>query len=140
MAFSINDITGIAGALQPGDYVDVMLTLQASALPTQTVRAGTQPTLTGTEGLPVTQLMLQNVLILQVGNWGGTGEKSGPANTITLALDRQDALALKAAREQGEIDLILRRVGDTKIVETEPVNLQYLNKRFKFNLIPPVAR
>ena len=138
MAFSFNDITGVAGALQPGDYVDVMLTLQASAPPTQTVRAGTQPTLTGTEGLAATQLMLQNILILQVGNWSsGTGqEKAGPANNITFALDRQDALALKSAREQGQIDLILRRVNDTKIVDTEPVTLQYLNKRFKFNLVP----
>lgn len=141
MAFSINDITGSAGALQPGDYVDVMLTLQASTPPTQTVRAGTQPTLTGTEGLAATQLMLQNILILQVGNWSsGTGqEKGGPANNITFALDRQDALALKSAREQGQIDLILRRVNDTKIVDTEPVTLQYLNKRFKFNLTPPIT-
>lgn len=141
MAFSINEITGVAGALQVGDRVDVLLTLQASALPTQTVRAGVQPTLTGTEGLPVTQLMLQNILILQVGSWSGAGqEKGGPATNITLALDRQDALALKAAREQGQIDLVLRRYDDTKIAETEPVTLQYLNKRFKFNLVPPVSR
>ena len=118
-----------------------MLTLQASTPPTQTVRAGTQPTLTGNEGLAATQLMLQNILVLQVGNWSlGTGqERSGPANNITFALDRQDALALKSAREQGEIDLLLRRVNDTKIVDTEPVTLQYLNKRFKFNLTPPVT-
>lgn len=139
MAFGISEITGVAGALQAGDYVDVLLTLQASSLPTQTVRAGT--TVAGTEGLPVTQLMLQNVLVLQVGNWtSGTGQGQGdPATSITLALDRQDALALKAAREQGEIDLVLRRAGDTQIVETEPVTLQYLNKRFKFNLLPPIT-
>jgi pilus assembly protein CpaB len=138
MAFGIGDITGVAGALQPGDYVDVMLTLQASTPPTQTVRTGAQPTLTGSEGLAATQLMLQNILVLQVGNWNiGTGqEKGGPATNITFAIDRQDALALKSAREQGQIDLILRRVGDTKIADTEPVTLQYLNKRFKFNLTP----
>jgi hypothetical protein len=57
-----------------------------------------------------------------------------------VALDRQDALSLKSAREQGQIDLILRRVGDhAKFDNLEPVTLQYLNKRFKFNLISPIT-
>lgn len=137
MAFSINDVTGVAGALQPGDYVDVLLTLSPSILPTQTVRAGTQPVLTGNEGLPVTQLMLQDILILQVGNWTAAGQEKTAGNVLTLAVDRQDALALKSAREQGQIDLVLRRVADHKVVDApEPVTVQYLNRRFKFNLTP----
>jgi pilus assembly protein CpaB len=139
MAFSISDITGVGNALQAGDYVDLMLTLQSSGLPT----CPPAKPCSGTEGLPVTQLMLQDVLVLQVGPWSsGTGESKGggQASLITFALDRQDALSLKSAREQGQIDLILRRVGDhAKFDNLEPVNLQYLNKRFKFNLISPIT-
>jgi Flp pilus assembly protein CpaB len=85
--------------------------------------------------------MLQDILILQVGPWstGSSDSKNaGAASLLTFALDRQDALSLKSAREQGQIDLILRRAGDhAKFDNLEPVTLQYLNKRFKFNLTPP---
>jgi Flp pilus assembly protein CpaB len=137
MAFGVSDITGVGNALQAGDYVDLLLTLQSSALPT----CPPAKPCTGTEGLPVTQIMLQDILILQVGPWssGSSDSKNaGAASLITFALDRQDALSLKSAREQGQIDLALRRAGDhAKFDNLEPVTLQYLNKRFKFNLTPP---
>lgn len=134
MAFGISEISGVGNALQPGDYVDMLLTLSAEIPACPPAKP-----CTGLEGLPVTQLMLQNVLILQVGTWarGEGSQAAAQASILTFALDRQDALTLKAAREQGQIDLILRRAGDTKIVDApEPVTLQYLNKRFKFNLTP----
>ena len=139
VAFSFSAGDGVAGALQPGDYIDLLLTLQSGSLPPTVQRAGAQPAATtGTEGLPVTQIMLQDVLILQVGPWTSTGEKAQATGVLTLALDRQDALALKSAREQGQFDVALRRAGDhAKFDNLEPVTLQYLNKRFKFNLTPP---
>jgi len=130
----------IANALQAGDSVDLMLTLNPGSL---TLPAGTRPTTTGTEGQPVTQLMLQDVLILQIGSWGaassGSQQQAG-GGEITFAMDRQDALAVKSAGEQGTIQLVLRRAGDHKTVTTEPVTLQYLNKRFNFNLLPAANR
>ncbi len=139
MAFSIDPISSVANALQAGDSVDLMLTLSPATIVTQTTTARTRTT--GTEGQAVTQLMLQDVPILQVGSWGvqASGEQQAPAqNILTFALDRQDALALKSAIEQGSIQLILRRAGDDKIATTEPVTLEYLNKRFNFNLLPVV--
>jgi pilus assembly protein CpaB len=138
MAFAISDLTGVGNALQAGDYVDMLLTLQSASLPT----CPPAKPCTGTEGLPVTQIMLQDLLILQIGPWssGSADSKSSggvAAGLITFALDRQDALTLKSAREQGQIDLVLRRAGDhAKFDNLEPVTLQYLNKRFKFNLTP----
>jgi Flp pilus assembly protein CpaB len=131
----------IANAVQPGDTVDLMLTLNPVGIQGP---AGTRPaatttiTTTGTEGQPVTQLMLQDVLILQIGSWGAAAsgnQQQAPGGEITFAVDRQDALALKSATEQGSIQLLLRRAGDHKPVTTEPVTLQYLNKRFNFNLL-----
>jgi pilus assembly protein CpaB len=137
LAFSISEVTGVGNALQSGDHVDMLLTLQATGLP---FCPPAKPC-SGTEGLPVTQMMLQDVLILQVGPWTSGGqEKSGgggQASVITIAVNRQDALAVKSAREQGQIDLALRRVNDQEKPDNlEPVTLQYLNKRFKFNLTP----
>jgi Flp pilus assembly protein CpaB len=119
--------------------VDLLLTLNPGTLPQNTARTATTAT-TGTEGLPITQLMLQDVLVLQVGTWAtGTDKNAAPGSVVTFVLDRQDALTLKSAREQGQIDLALRKAGDHKPVTTEPVSLQYLNKRFNFNLQPAVT-
>lgn len=146
VAFNTTPLGGVAGAIQPGDFVDMMLTLSPSQPTTTTLPAGRTTALTGLEGLPVTQLFLQNVLVMQIGNWPSGAAKEGTAasNIVTFALDRQDALALKSAQEQaagdGAIWLVLRRIGDTKPASTEGVTLQYLNKRFNFNLVPAVNR
>lgn len=137
VAFSFSPI---ANALQAGDTVDLMLTLDPGSLPSP---SGTRPATTGTEGQPVTQLMLQDVLILQIGSWGAApsgNQQQAVGGELTFAIDRQDALALKSAAEQGSIQLVLRRAGDHKPATTEPVTLQYLNKRFNFNLLPATGR
>ncbi len=135
VAFPVSSLSGVAGAIQNGDTVDVLLTLTPN---TGVVVTRTASSLVGGEGQAVTQLMLQDVLILNVGLWpSANAEKNAPAaGYVTFALAPQDALALKAAREQGVIELVLRRAGDHKPITTEPVNLQYLNKRFNFNLLP----
>ncbi len=140
IAFPITTLSGIAGALQPGDTVNIMLTLNPPQ-PVPTSRSTTAAPI-GIEGQPSTQLMLQDVLVLQVGVWpaGGAQAQGGgaqPAATvITFVLDPQDALALKAARELGIIELALRRAGDHKTFTTEPAGLEYLNRRFNFKLTP----
>lgn len=137
MAFSVSDLSSVAGAVQPGDSVDLLLTLSPGALPSTASRAVTTTAPLGSEGLPVTQIMLQNLLVMQVGPWTVGDSNAAPAgNIVTFAIDRQDALALKSAREQGGIDIVLRKSGDKQIVNLEPVTLQYLNKRFNFNLAP----
>jgi pilus assembly protein CpaB len=143
MAFSISDLTSVANAIQTGDTIDMLLTLQPGSLPATTGTAGQPAAAPGNAGLPVTQVMLQDVLIIQIGSWAvasGNSQNAPAAGIVTFALDRQDALALKAARENGSIDFVLRKSGDHKIATTEPVTLQYLNKRFNFNLAPAITK
>ncbi len=107
----------------------------------------------------VTQLTLQDVTVLKVGPWGQTpapaatpeagqqqtsasqqqtAEQVTPAapTIITLLVSQQDALVLKFAREAGaSIDFALRSKNDHDIVETEPVTLEYMIRRF--NIRPP---
>jgi pilus assembly protein CpaB len=143
MAYSIDPLSSVANAIQAGDTVDLMLTLNPASAPApSTSRTTVVTTTTGAEGQPVTQLMLQDVLILQIGDWNavpaaaGNQQQAAPAASIvTFVLDRQDALVLKSAREQGTIEFLLRPAGDHKLVTLEPVTLQYLNKRFNFNLL-----
>jgi Flp pilus assembly protein CpaB len=141
VAFPLSDLSGIAGALQTGDVVDILLTLNPGSIPV-TTRPGTTAAPVGTEGLPVSQMMLQNVPILQLGAWQVTDKNAGPSAWVTFALNRQDALALKSAREQGVIEFALRPATKDKDVEfkTEAVTLQYLNRRFNFNLLPASSR
>lgn len=145
VAFPISALSGVAGAIQNGDTVDILLTLTpvVGTQPiTPTARSGAGTTTIG-EGLAVTQLMLQDILILNTGTWpSAAADKAAAAAAavVTFAVTPQDALALKSAREQGMIELVLRRAGDHRPVTTEPVNLQYLNKRFNFNLIAPTGR
>ena len=141
VAFPLTDLTGIAGALQTGDVVDILLTLNPGSIPA-TTRPGTTAAPVGTEGLAVSQLMLQNIPILQLGAWQVTDKNAPPAAWVTFALNRQDALALKSAREQGVIEFALRPATKDKDVEfkTEAVTLQYLNRSFNFNLLPASSR
>ncbi len=129
VAYPINPLSSVAGAIQTGDMVDLIMTLSAGK-----VMTGTQ-TITVNEGA-VTQFMLQDVMILNLGNWpgpAGQDKNAAPNNSIvTFALTPQDALALKAAREQGSIEFVLRRAGDHQQFRTEPVTLAYLMKRFNF--------
>lgn len=185
MAFRVDQLSSIAYALQPGDHVDVLVSLWLtdldpdfqSKLPNKMIVTNpdgstTEMTLGRAENGPgggqvvaipsegqrsrlVTQLTLQNLLVLGVGNWpdeetkpvptptpGGPQSNQRPTppglpNVITLALSQQDALVLKYAQEAGaSITLVLRRNGDEGQVSTTSVTLQYLIDRFGIE-IPP---
>ncbi len=148
MAFQITPLSGVAGAIQPGDYVDLLLTLQPPQQGlTQTTGTRVSPaTVTGTEGEAVTQLFLQDVQVLNIGIWTSglqqtqqqQQQQQQAATILTFALERQDAVTLKSGRELGQIDLILRRAGDHRQTTTEPVTREYINRRFNFKLLPSI--
>ncbi len=106
----------------------------------------------------VTQLTLQNVLVLQVGDWPESGAAPEAAPTpvpvvegeaaptpapapevipLTLAVTQQDALVLEYAQAVGaRFTFALRSAGDSQSVATESVTLQYLMDRFSIELPP----
>ncbi|MFQ6015726.1 MAG: Flp pilus assembly protein CpaB [Anaerolineae bacterium] len=140
IAFPVDIISGVAGAVQSGDSVDIMLSINVAA----EVEAGTAEE---TEEVPtqiVTQLVLQDVEVLKVAPWtaaaeGEAGKAGEPARVVTFLIDRQDALVLKYARENSiAVDLALRAAGDREIVSTEPVTMDYVITRF--NLPRPTRR
>lgn len=144
VAFSIpaSEVSTAGGAIQAGDLVDVLVSLEIL-----------EYDLKGNESKPqyTTQLVLQNVPVLHVGAWTPPSEKAGgqtmpqagrlsEAKTITLLVSQQDALVLKYAKERGSIDLALRAFNDQELVVTESVYVKYMVERFKFAKPPIIQR
>lgn len=110
----------------------------------------------------VTQLAVQDALVLHVGEFERVGEETGTAEEgavpeeppagaadaeappeppavepILLAVSRQDALVLEYAQALGaRLNAVLRSAGDAQIASTESVTLQYLMDRFSIELPP----
>lgn len=162
VAFPVTRLSSVAYAVQAGDFVDVLITMHLVDVDPETQvkepveRVGVEGGIIGTQTpRQVTQLTLQDVQVLRVGEWatdqgatpqqqeppqqGGQQEAPQPAgpDIITLLVDQQDALVLKFARESGAvIDLALRARDDHNLVTTESVTLDYMIRRFNI-AVPP---
>ena len=152
-AVPVDDVHTVAGAVQAGDFVDVLVTITFEAR-----KATGVVTEEGEEEvLPIqvlaTQLTLQDVEVLRVGAWNvpppppptEEGEETEeeapppPQDFLTLLIDQQDALVLKYGRDDPNfnVDFALRGVGDHTIVRTESVSLEYILSRFRVSLPAP---
>lgn len=121
VAMTIDNISGVAGAIQSGDRVDVLLSMRLQ-----------QDTAQGITQEPVTQLALQDIEVLRVGIWNVTGnrQQDQPQQVVTFLVDRQQALILKHLRENTLVDLALRAAGDHEVVTTETVSEDYMIREF----------
>lgn len=146
-AVPIEDRNSVAGAIQAGDFVDVLVTIKFTLLeevPTEEFVEGEKEVKVGGEAL-ATQLTLQDVEVLRVGLWAPPpvleeGETPAPTqNYLTLLLDQQDALVLLYLRDDPKvtIDFALRSVEDHTIVSTESVTLEYILTRFNVTTPAP---
>jgi pilus assembly protein CpaB len=108
-AVRINDVSGVAGFVQPNDSVDVLITRQ---LPNDNTNQ-------------VTDVLLQNVRVIaidqQAKNADGTPKV---AKTATLEVNPLDAQKLALAQEVGTLSLVLRKPGEQNnpVVETVSLN------------------
>lgn len=160
MAFQTSELHGVAGAIQNGDFVDLLISYRfidtEEELPeTEEGEEAKEPT-----QILVAQLLLQDIEVYRVGPWliptptpvpegeeptaeEGEAEEAQPlrSNTLTLLLTQQDALVVKFARESGAtIDLVLRGIDDHTTVSTETVSLQYVMTRFDITVPPEPLR
>jgi Flp pilus assembly protein CpaB len=156
MAFETTELRGVAGAIQNGDFVDILISYPLVDVQQELP----EPVEPAVEACPVecpertavlaAQLLLQDVEVYRVGAWllptptpvaEGEEAESEPvpepvrSKTLTLLLTQQDALVLKFARESGaSIDLVLRGIDDHETVRTETVSLEYVMTRFEITL------
>lgn len=100
---AVTEVTGVAGFIKPGDYVDVIVTFDAGAV-----------------GDHVSNVMLQNVLVLAVNRDPEVGVNETSATgkdipkeaikttTVTVAVSPDEAAKLTLAEEKGKIHMALR--------------------------------
>ena len=96
-AVRINDVSGVAGFVQPMDTVDVLIT---RSLP-------------GAENRQVTDVLLQAVKVIAIDqNAQGADGKPIVAKTATLEVNPTDAQKLALAQQVGQLSLVLRKPGE----------------------------
>jgi pilus assembly protein CpaB len=112
---AVNEVTGVAGFVKPGDYVDVVVTFDANMV-----------------GDHVSQVVMQDILVLaanremEMGAAEPAAKDNGKeplkAGTVTMAVTPDEAAKLTLAEDRGKIHLALRPyLPASSIVITEPV-------------------
>src|SRR5205823_1411079 len=138
--FPSDDIINSTGAIQRGDHVDILLSIEISG--TARLDSGAESTSQVGKGTTlVAQTTLQNVEVAGTGLWTPPGtaqsENNQGVKIITFALDHQEALILKYIKDSGgTIDLVVRPFEDNQSVDTDPVNLDYLVDTYRFIGLP----
>ncbi len=126
MAFPTNDLMSSVGVLKAGDRVDLLFSLD---FPTNRMSGEDS----GGQDEPATFNLLQNLAIAAIVSQPVTDEGAQAApRAILLTVSPQDALTLKYVKDAGGImDIVLRAPGDEQLVETDPVDIDYMINRFK---------
>lgn len=106
----INDVSGVAGFIQPNDHVDVLITRT--------------PPGSGA-GSEVTDVLLQNINVIAMGQQAKDADgKPIDARTATLEVAPIDAQKLALGEAAGSLSLVLRKPGEPSnpVVETVSMN------------------
>jgi pilus assembly protein CpaB len=114
VSVTINDVSGVAGLIQPGAHVDVLFT---------------RP---GTMAEAITSTILQNVRVLAIGHSVQPNQvvdlKAPKVPVATLIVTPEQAEKLELAKNQGRISLSLRNPLDlTAAVDGRPVSTDVLD-------------
>jgi len=123
-AVRINDVSGVAGFIQPNDSVDVLITRQIQG---------------GGQAREVTDVLLQNIRVIAMDQDAkGADGKPILAKTATLEVTPTDAQKLALAQQVGQLSLVLRKPGveqDIPAVQTVSAN----DLRYSYYGRPSVA-
>lgn len=106
----INDVSGVAGFVQPNDSVDVLITRQIQGADRDT---------------QLTDVLLQNIRVVAIDQQSKNADGTPKvAKTATLEVTPIDAQKLALAQEVGTLSLVLRKAGEQNnpVVETVSMN------------------
>lgn len=119
MAIEVKAHNMVAGFVGPGDFVDVIMTYKISFKK----NGKDNPVLNDLVAMNVddtaTETILQNVKVLAIDQSAErpSDDKIKVGKTVTLAVNAQDSEKLSLASEMGDLNLVLRGVGDDVVVE-----------------------
>jgi len=105
ISIRVDDVSGVAGFVVPGDVVDIIYTREDAN--TSTGRQNNQASY-------ISDVILQNITVLGVNqNHSQASAEAIVARTITLEVSNEDGQALNLAMKYGTLSLSLRAVGET---------------------------
>jgi len=122
MAIKVDDVIGVAGFINPGNRVDVLVTVKQSP--------------------PVTKTVLQHVLVLATGpdlERKGKEEKPSSVKVITLEVTPEEGEKLALAATEGKIVLALRNQLNADAVLTKGETISTLLDSYRFREEPKRA-
>ena len=122
MTVRVNDVVGVAGFALPGNYVDILVSLEASG--------GDN----GARSAPISKIVLERILVLAVAQESNRDDtKPRVVNAVTLELTPDQVEKLDLARSIGSLSLVLRNQ-----VDPQPANTAGATRESVLGL-PPVA-
>jgi pilus assembly protein CpaB len=111
MAIRVDDVSGVAGFVTPGDRVDVVLIRQA-------------------DGNMVAATILQDVTVRAIDQVSDEDrDKPNVARTVTVEVSPEDTQRLALAQQAGRLSLSLRNVGNRDVTPLRTVNVNELTTR-----------
>ncbi|WP_035246657.1 Flp pilus assembly protein CpaB [Desulfogranum mediterraneum] len=116
MAVKVDDVIGVAGFLQPGHLVDVLVSLEKP----------------GEKRRQITKTVLENIPVLSIGTQAeeSNEKKAKKVTVVTLEVDLEEAEKLALAVNQGRIQLALRGYTDNDQVLTKGTTVSSLLKSY----------
>ncbi|MEA1988528.1 MAG: Flp pilus assembly protein CpaB [Pseudomonadota bacterium] len=111
MTIEVNEVSGVAGFVLPGTYVDVLLTSKVGQK----------------DKKPATHTLLQNILVLGVDQLSSEDEDEPKVvNAVTLQVTPKEGMMLALGQEVGQVNLLLRNEIDASILEKDVVTINDL--------------
>lgn len=111
MTVGVDQVSGVAGFITPGNKVDVVLTLRPEGMKES-----------------ISMIILQDVPVLATGQIIEQPIEGKPqvVPTVTLDLSPEDAEKLALASDQGRLQLLLRKAGETGEIRTVGATIEKL--------------
>ena len=128
VTLQVNSVTGVAGNIVPGSYVDILGTFVADE------SSGKATTVGGRTGEPHTVLLLSNVKVLAVDRrtqevryvTAEDGTRGRSYSTVTVAVKPDEASILVHAQQAGILTLTLRPPADVSLTPMADINAKNL--------------
>ncbi len=100
----VNEVIGVAGFALPGNYVDVLVSMQDD------------------KDRPVSKIVLERILVLAVAQEAGRDEtKPKVVNAVTLEVTPEQAERVDLSRSVGSLSLVLRNQVDRDAINTDGI-------------------
>lgn len=117
IAIDVEASTMVGGFINPGDFVDVLLTYQVK------IKGVDVESSKSTVNKYATETVLENVKILAIDQRSSKADedKAKVGRTVTLAVMASDAEVLALASRMGDLSLSLRPIGDETSIAQKPI-------------------